>query len=243
MPETRPVLLLTRPGPASERLAEDVTARVAVDVVRSPLLKIVHHPLTLPGDLAGIVLTSANGVRDGLPPGLPAWCVGDATAEAARRAGLDAISAGGDADALVALMVGRAVRGPLVHLRGAHARGDVAARLGLAGIPCDDIVAYDQVSIPLSPEARAVLNGTRPVIAPVYSPRTAALLAAEGPCTAPIRLVAISPAAAAPCADLAPAETLIAEAPNGAAMLALTCRAIAEMSGTRGPLETGGGPG
>jgi len=213
MPDARPVVLITRPEAAAARFLAGLGAVCAVpfDAVVSPLIRIVD----LPGDvrlagLTGIILTSENGAARaaglGLPAGTPAFCVGTRTAEVARKGGFVPIVAGGNADALVAMILSRGVRGRLLHLRGAHVRGDVAARLRGPDLRCDEAVVYDQIEQPLSVDARAALAGTEPVVAPVFSPRTVSILAQSQPFLAPLHVVAISAAVAEAAAALRPAR-------------------------------------
>lgn len=159
---------------------------------------------------AGLIFTSAAGVeafaaqsprRD-----LAAWCVGARTAAAAAEAGLTAHQAGGDADALVALLRQAAPAGRLVHLCGTHQRGDVAARLSVAGMPVTAHPIYDQRALPPDPAFAAALAHPGLVIAPLFSPRSAALFAdaAGGAHVTPVALSgavrdALPPAMAAHC--------------------------------------------
>lgn len=166
----------------------------------SPLMEIRLDP-RLP-DLDGIrhlVFTSANAVAAYVaakgPKDLPCYTVGDATARAAEEAGLRAISAGGDAEALIRRILADGARGPMLHLRGAHARGDVADRLSAQGCPVSEAIVYAQHARPLTDEARALLGGSAPVILPVFSPRSAILLG-DTPVAAPVYLVAMSQAVA-----------------------------------------------
>jgi uroporphyrinogen-III synthase len=99
-----PVLILTRPMAASRRFLEEVEAAMGrpVSHVISPVMKIVPIAVDdLADPVTGVVFTSENAVlqaeRFGFAPGLPAWCVGDRTADVARREGFEARSAGGDA--------------------------------------------------------------------------------------------------------------------------------------------------
>jgi uroporphyrinogen-III synthase len=216
-------VLLTRPAAASERFAARLREAGADRVVISPLLEIVPSAAALPDIPGGVLLTSAEGARAyrrlGGPPGRPAWVVGPRTAEAARAAGLDVRGTAPDAAAL-ARAVPRPPAGgpPLTHLRGAVQRGDLVARLRARGIPTEEAVLYDQRPRPPSAEARALLAGPGPLAAPVFSPRSAALLREALPAgaLARLRVAAISAAAAAP---LAPAPTRLAESPDGEAML------------------------
>ena len=211
--QTAPILLITRPASDGERLAKAVAAQCPVpfDTIYSPVIRIVDEPIVVDAPPAGLVLTSANGALAAgrLPElaGLPAWCVGDHTADVARQHGLKAISAGRDADALVRLVLAQRPFGPLLHLHGAHVRGNVAARIIAGGIPCQSAIAYRQEAQVLSDSAVSAVNGDRPVILPVYSPRTGRIIAQQGPFSAPLHIVAISAATAETCRPLRP-ETL-----------------------------------
>lgn len=225
-PQSRAIpTLLTRPQAQSDRFAAALAARFgsALAITISPLIS--PHLLTpdlLPRPYTGLILTSETGALSttrlaNLP--IRAYCVGDRTAATARNLGLTALSADGDATTLVALIRSTAEPGPLLHLRGTDARGDIAATLTAAGIPTDEAITYDQRPHPLSPQGRALLNGPHPVLLPLFSPRTATLLAAQGPFKAPLLVAALSPAVAQAAAPLAPARQATADAPNADALL------------------------
>lgn len=225
-----PVLILTRPDEGSAAFRDAVLRQVPVYVIESPLMAIRHLPVVAPAAPAGIVLTSVHGVaaaaRMALPRGLRAWCVGTATARAAQAAGFDARDGGGEAAVLVPAILAAGESGPLLHVRGEHARGEVAARLTAAGVPCAEIVAYAQEERPLSAEARAALGGKRPIVLPVFSPRTADLLTTAPRPRAPVRAVAISAAAAKPLEGWLSGPVVVAARPDAPAMLAATVAAI-----------------
>lgn len=205
-PAPRPILLMTRPGDDSERTA----ARIGADVIVAPILQIVpvDHDGAALARAPGLVFTSAHAVASAGPGrGRPAICVGERTGQVARDAGFAVIQGAGTADSLVPLIEASPV--PLVHPHGRH----LAQRLAVPGI-----VVYDQRPQPLTARARAALMGARPVVVPVYSPRSARLLAgmAAG-ARAPLWVVAISDAAAA--AWTAPAaRRAVADQPSGRAM-------------------------
>lgn len=205
-PAPRPILLMTRPGDDSERTA----ARIGADVIVAPILQIVpvDHDGAALARAPGLVFTSAHAVASAGPGrGRPAICVGERTGQVARDAGFSVIQGAGTADSLVPLIAASPV--PLVHPHGRH----LAQRLAVPGV-----VVYDQRPQPLTARARAALMGARPVVVPVYSPRSARLLAgmAAG-ARAPLWLVAISDAAAA--AWTAPAaRRAVADQPSGRAM-------------------------
>lgn len=219
------ILLLTRPAAASARTRARVLAlRPGVRVVESPVLEIVAVPVEPGSAPAGLILTSENGAEAagalGFARGMRAWCVGARTAEVAREAGLQAASAEGDAEQLLRLILSEPDAGPLLHLRGEHARGDIAPRLRAAGRQARDAVAYRQKERRLTAEARVALGGPEPVVLPLYSPRSAAILAAEGPFAAPLKVIAISAAAARPFEGVAePAGIRVVAHPDGEAML------------------------
>lgn len=221
-----PILLLTRPAPQLRAFARDLAERLGLmpPIVISPVFGIVYRPdVPDPSGYAGVVLTSAHGAQalagGRKVDGLRAHCVGDRTAEVARGLGMHATSAGGNADDLVAQLAGKP--GPLLHLRGVESRGDVAARLTAGGTPTDEAIVYDQAPCPPTPEALALLQGETPVVAPLFSPRSAMLLAriADG-ARAPLRLVAISPAAARSWGKAPSDGLIVVERPDAEAMLA-----------------------
>lgn len=187
-------LVLIRPEAQARAMASDFAdlARIVI----APVMEIVGTgaPVALAG-LAGVILTSANALD--FAPGLAAmrvYCVGKRTAEAAERAGADVRLVARDADELVSRLEGP---GPLLHLRGEHARGDVAKRLTSAGTETHEAVVYRQRALPLSAEARAMLEGEARVILPLFSPRSARLAGEQidGP-GAGLTVIAMSPAVA-----------------------------------------------
>jgi uroporphyrinogen-III synthase len=107
----------------------------------------------------------------------------------------------------------------MLHLRGTHAAADIVGALRTTGIEACEAVLYAQRALPLSDAARACLAGAAPVIAPVFSPRSAALLMAETPTRAPLVILAISAAAAARVPDGAAAACIVAERPDMEGML------------------------
>lgn len=223
MSEQNPVVLLTRPRPASERFAEALAARIGVAprVVISPLLGIVPMPDARDDISAGAaIFTSANAVAAARPLGLPAFCVGEATTRAALRAGWQAVCLGENAEALIdALARNPPGTGPLMHLRGRHQRTDIAGRLTARGIACTDRVLYDQRLIPLNSEAQDCLAGPDPVIAPLFSPRTARQFAETAQSLDRVYAVALSPAVADCLKTRALGEVICAARPDTEAMV------------------------
>ncbi|QYZ69862.1 uroporphyrinogen-III synthase [Neotabrizicola shimadae] len=219
-------VLVTRPEPQASRFAADFRARLgdSVRVVLSPLMAPVFLSPPLPMAKA-LVLTSESAVQalPGLSGPLPrrAFCVGGRTAEAAHAAGLEAMSAEGDAAALAALILSASPEGPLLWLRGEDTAGDLAGTLARAGVRLEQAVVYRQDPQPLSPTAQALLRGPDPVIVPLFSPRTAGLFAeAAIGGTAPLHLCSMSAAVDRAASDLAVRSRTIAARPTGEALLA-----------------------
>ncbi|MDJ0821546.1 MAG: uroporphyrinogen-III synthase [Paracoccaceae bacterium] len=230
MVDQLPLLLMTRPRAASERFLAELSTECAP--ILSPLIGFtVTGPLPDLAGVRGVIFTSANGVAAyqalGGPTHFPAFAVGAATAAAAREVGLEVTSADGDAEALIAMISQRHPQGPLLHIRGTHGRGDVAARLTALGVPTQAAILYDQPEIPATEAAKTALSGTRPVVAPVFSPRTGALLA-KLPVKAPLLVAAMSEAVVKSLAPLHIRESSIAERPDAASMAACTGALLAQ---------------
>lgn len=221
-----PFVLLTRPGPQSDRFAASLRARApGMAIVTSPLMAPRFLAPDLPqGPWQAVILTSETGALAAgrCKPDLPdlAFCVGPRTAKVAARQGFAALSADGDAEALLALILSQP-QAPLLHLRGREARGDLARRLSAHGRPTAETVVYAQEEQALTPQARTLLAGRDPVLCPVFSPRAAQILRAaclRDHLGAPITLVAMSAAVAAAAGDL-PVRCVIAPQPTGESML------------------------
>lgn len=195
-----PTLLLTRPRAQAERFAAQCRARFGADlrIVISPILEIALRPVTLPLSADTVLIfSSQNAVRaysqvaEGA--GRKAYCVGDRTAAAAQAAGFDAVSAGGAAEALIALIEAEAPSAPMAYLHGDTIRVDVAKALQIKGFPVNAQAVYAQTPLSLSEAAANVLEGPNPVLLPIFSPRSAELLAtATQRAAAPLYVIALS---------------------------------------------------
>ncbi|WP_276151430.1 MULTISPECIES: uroporphyrinogen-III synthase [unclassified Sulfitobacter] len=221
----RRALLLTRPRDSAERfLARLPTAPLkGVQLCISPLLEI--EPTGEKPDLSqtkGVIFTSARAVALA-PPGSggDAYCVGAQTAAAARMAGWDVRLEAQTADALVAMMRDLRIEGKLLHLAGAHRRGQIAARLREAGTQVDVITLYDQRLRPLTDAAREMLAGEGPVIVPLFSPRTAEQFVNQTKAFSAVVVAAISPAVGAVLGGKSLKGLHIAKAPTGDEMARL----------------------
>ena len=221
MDEISPTLLLTRPQQQPDTFLSDVNQHLgrSVPALISPLVRIESVGQTPDLDeFATIILTSGNTVWQ-LGQALKnrnVVTVGDKTARLARAWGADANALGENVVSL--LKQSEQIRPPALYCRGRHSRGDLARNLEELGVTVEEVVLYDQVAQPLSQAARKLLNSRAPIIAPVFSPRSAKLLSEEK-ITAPIKILAIS--AATKSAWRGPGDVVVADRPDALHMLQL----------------------
>jgi uroporphyrinogen-III synthase len=179
-------ILVTRPRGEADLFAVALAMR-GHDAVVAPLLDIVVDDAP-PLDLAGaqaLLFTSANGVRAFAHTqknrDLKAFCVGDATAAAARNAGFGTVeSASGDVETLAALVQKRLdpKDGKLIHATGTAVAGDLAGVLGAEGFDVHRVQLYRADTATKLPEdAAEALRGGRIDVVTFFSPRTAEIFA------------------------------------------------------------------
>ena len=222
-----PLVLLTRPRAAAERFAAELWAvRPELDVLISPIMKIVGvTPEALP-EAEVLVFTSVHGVEGYVAAGgkrSEAYCVGPATSARAEEAGFSVIAAEKDAATLKPLLAKETRR--LLHARGAH----VAADLTKAAPNAVSVVVYDQPLAGLSDEAKAALAAERPVIVPLFSPRSAAAFAAEANGASALSAVFISEAARLAAGDMPYLKCAVADMPDAEGMARATLRLLDEL--------------
>lgn len=169
-----PKLLLTRPHEGNARLLAACEAEFgeAIPSVNAPVLEIERigdWPDLSP--YRSVLLTSANAVWGDLS-GLMAYCVGARTADAARAANAQVKAVAMDAANLKKEQPD--LHGPVIYLRGAHVSQDLAEHYG-----CAEHITYDQRALPLTDEARALIGGDHPALLPLFSPRSARLIAKD----------------------------------------------------------------
>ena len=226
MSKTRPIVLLTRPSAGSSQFAEALKARFGerIEIVISPLQEIewLDNGEELP-EASGLIFTSQNGVlgwnRDKSGQHPTAYSVGPQTTALVENLGLNAVDCGGDANALVDHIVGLAPLTPLVHIRGEHARGNIADRLNQAGIETFERIIYRQKALPTDESFNRVFQSDRIVIAPLFSPRSVGLFMNVLPSEAEPWLAIISANAAERVDAKFQRKMMVASAPNREAML------------------------
>lgn len=186
-------LLVLRPEPGATATVDRARA-LGLDAVAVPLFEVGPVPWEAPepARFDALLLTSANAVLhggDGLAAlrGLPAYAVGEATAEAARKAGFG-IAGTGDWG-IDRLLSSIAPGQRLLHLAGEDRRAADSGRHRIR-----TVVVYRSAALP-RPEGLAAIAGG---VAAVHSPRAGERLAelVEPVAKARVRLACISEAAA-----------------------------------------------
>lgn len=208
-------ILITRPAPQGQRFAQALVDRygLMVETVLCPLMVPAFFSPPLPnGPFGALILTSETAciaagslVQAGADLPKLAYCVGDRTARVAQQQGFTAISAQGDASALVDLVLQHSDTGPFLHMRGRDSRGDVVGHLRAAKVVATDVVVYDQQEQPLSDAVWTLLEQAGTLLVPLFSPRTAEILVRqikERPVSSSLVFVTISAAVADILSDL-----------------------------------------
>lgn len=218
-----PLVLLTRPRAAAERFAALLLAeRAELAIMISPIMEIVYlRPEVMP-PAEGLVFSSRHGVKGYAAAGgkpSQAYCVGAATAEAARQAGHDVLQVVPDLDSLRPVLA-QDKRG-LLHARGAHVTADLRADYETVA----SVVVYDQPAVALTGAAKDVLASGRAVVAPLFSPRSVRAFAQEACAPEALYAAYISETAKA-AAKLPCIEAETARTPDAQGMVEATLRLI-----------------
>ncbi len=215
-------LVIVRPEPGASATARAAEANGLTPVL-VPLFKVepAEWQAPDPSEYDAPLLTSANALRhagiglDGFRE-LPAYCIGEATAAAAREAGLTVTAAG---TAGIDELLQRVPQGSrLLHLSGTHWREPANQTHSIRHLP-----VYDSAELP-RPDRLALIEGA---VVAVHSPRAASTLARHAD---DLRLDRRQTAIAAISAETAAAagpgwETVeTAPEPSESALLAIAAR-------------------
>jgi len=187
-------LLLLRPEPGLSQSAARAK-QLGLEVIACPLFRVdpVGWDVPDPADYDALLLTSANAARlagEGLESlkSLPVHAVGEATASAARLAGLRVVNTGWAGAAELLATLPSSAR--LLHLAGEHRIPPEP------GHRIDRRVVYRSATV--EEPGLPPLEG---LVAAVHSPRAGARLAELADGKGGAAVAAISPAAAAACRD------------------------------------------
>lgn len=214
-------LVIVRPEPGASATA-GAARRLGLTPVLMPLFEIQPLQRQLPAseEYDGLLLTSVNALRHGGPNlaqlRLPAYCVGDATAAAARESGLAIARVGdGGVDSLLERLPPRL---RLLHLCGADWRQPQGGTQSIDHVP-----VYRSVEVPRPANIRQIEGA----VVALHSPRAASAVARHcadvGVDRSGIAIAAISGAAAE--ASGGGWETVeSASVPTDSALLAIAAR-------------------
>jgi uroporphyrinogen-III synthase len=177
-------MLVTRPEPDASETAGRLAA-LEIEPVLAPLLEFAPLAASLPpaDGFAAMAVTSANALRalDGMGAiarfrGLPAYAVGERTAEAARRLGfVNVVNAGGNFAALVDRLAHAGLGGPVFYPAPRDASADLARSLAGFGVLVITAEVYAMNLVAgLDPVVTAGIESGAIAAALFYSRRTAA---------------------------------------------------------------------
>lgn len=242
MASARHPVIITRAEPGASETAARVEA-LGARVILAPVLKLepdLSSPIPDLSTLSGLVFTSANGVRTfsdrAHQRALTAWCVGPATAAAAREAGFSDVreSAGNAID--LAHFIARnsdAPSAPLLHVANAAAKGDLKTQLEALGYAVSFAPLYAMRPATELPDAAVqAIESRSPALVLIHSAKGAAQFArlCEARCLSTLAAIAISEPASAPLARLHLEAIYLASAPNEDQLIAALEAAIATLS-------------
>lgn len=211
---TRVIVLRPEPG-ASETVAR--AQALGLHALSIPLFEIEPVAWAMPNktDYDGLLLTSVNALRHGGAKlhsltNLPAYAVGEATAEAARAAGFRIERAG--ESGVDRLLQSMAPHLKLLHLCGEDHKSPNAAEQIITAVPVYRAAARD-----------VALKNVSEAVALIHSPRAARRFADLIGDRSTVAIAAIS-SAAADAAGAGWARIAAAEQPTDEALLALAAR-------------------
>ncbi|RZK99517.1 MAG: hypothetical protein EOP36_19055, partial [Rubrivivax sp.] len=137
----RAMILLPRPAPHLPRTVATLQAAGFGGIV--PLA--LSHPrpvsASVPSTATALIFTSLLAVRPGFPL-LPAYCVGETTATAARSAGYTVVYTGTNNGHSMAQAIASGTRHHFAHLHGDHAGLDWHHQLTASGHTVTPVMAY-----------------------------------------------------------------------------------------------------
>lgn len=227
-----PNILLTRPHERSLQFRDQlVEAEVLADHIHiAPVMKIVFlEPLIAFAPNDAVIFSSVAGVeamaRTAALSGRNTYCVGEKTAEAARQIGCNILQVAPDGARLLDVM-SREPAQSVVHLRGEHTRGDIAAQLKGLGWKAREQVVYRQDELPFDLATIAFIQRENPLVLPLFSPRSARLLVNRLPKRGEIYGVAMSDAVREAVKDFDWTRLDVANAPDAASMVSQTLNVL-----------------
>jgi uroporphyrinogen-III synthase len=235
-------IIITRAEPGASETEARLRALSLTPIVAPMLSLQPRHDQDLPdpSTIAGLVFTSANGVRvfasRNQERTLPAWCVGPATAQAAHIAGFQSVleSSGNAVDLAHFISAHKSPEAaPLLHVANGAAAGTLKSTLEQDGHKVLFAPLYDmKPAETLASEVDQLMARHDPAIVLIHSQKGAeafANLVAERSVSNLIT-VGISNAACKPMTRLGTGAIYVADAPNEDGLFAALQTAIATLS-------------
>lgn len=235
-------IIVTRAEPGASETVERLKAR-GLTAISAPMLSLVELPdiqIPEPSDISGVMFTSANGVRTyatrRTDRHLHAWCVGPATAKAARDEGFETVhESAGNAVDLANFIATRTSpsKHPLLHVANSAATGTLRETLEARGHCTVFAPLYEmRPAQTLSEQVAKLLNKNARTIILLHSEKGASAFAALTETLAVSNSigVAISDRASTPLERSNLSAIYIAEGPNEDGLFAALEIALATLS-------------
>lgn len=172
-------VLLTRP----EEDSQELKAKLIVPAILSPLLKVKQtvKKVALPAGVTDLIVTSArvfemvSNIKSMVA--IPVWCVGEATANAAKSVGFETIfQVNRSAQEILERIVHECSRDTshFAHICGSVVHVDLADALTKLGFKADKLIVYEtEAAQGLTSEAEAIMQAGLIQQIPFFSLRTA----------------------------------------------------------------------
>ena len=212
------ILLLTRPLGGNERFCLKIKHLLySCEILDNPIQKIDFLPsLGKVNKNSVLIFTSANGLRAAKKHNLinkKCFVVGANTKKIAVSFGYDVLGFSKDQENLLKLIKSKKPTESLVHIRGKHTVGNLCDALKRNQFSCLDIIGYNQEPLKIKKQNLQKIHSGRPVILPIFSSRSAALLQSNLDLTG-FNVIAISEAVAKIITGVELGELVISKKPD-----------------------------
>lgn len=228
------VLLLTRPLDGNERFCLNIEHLLSqCEILDNPLQKIEFLEALIEVKEGSILIfTSINGLRASKKYNLrnkKCFVVGENTRKIAASSGYEVLGSSSDQENLLKLIKLKKPTESMVHIRGKHTAGNLCGSLKNSGFSCFEITGYNQKPLKIKKQVFQKVMSGRPVILPIFSPRSAKLLLKELDLTG-FHVVAMSEVVSKELAGVDLAELIISKKPDLISMQEATLAILRRLS-------------
>lgn len=212
------ILLLTRPEGGNERFCLNIEHLLGqCEILDNPLQKIEFlETLIEVKEESILIFTSINGLRASEKYNLrnkKCFVVGENTRKIATSAGYEVLASSSDQENLLKLIKLKNPTESMVHIRGKHTAGNLCDSLKNNDFSCFEITGYNQQPLKIKKQIFHKVKSGRPVILPIFSPRSAKLLLNELDLTG-FHVAAMSEAVSKELGSVDLADLVISEKPD-----------------------------